>query len=156
MIGCSSIVLAPELVLLMLGENWALITVCLQILIIGMVFKVTYKIFDSFIRAIGAVYQRAKIQALYALFVIIGSYVGSHWGIRGVAVAIAFAAFANYLLMLLLSAKFLSNNIALYIRLHIPLLLSVIAIMTPLYLCCLLYTSPSPRDLSTSRMPSSA
>ena len=25
-----------------------------------------------------------------------------------------------------------------------------------LYACCLLYTSPSPRDLSTSRMPSSA
>ena len=25
-----------------------------------------------------------------------------------------------------------------------------------LYMCCLLYTSPSPRDLSTSRMPSSA
>ena len=25
-----------------------------------------------------------------------------------------------------------------------------------LYYCCLLYTSPSPRDLSTSRMPSSA
>ena len=24
------------------------------------------------------------------------------------------------------------------------------------YFCCLLYTSPSPRDLSTSRMPSSA
>ena len=26
----------------------------------------------------------------------------------------------------------------------------------PLYMTCLLYTSPSPRDLSTSRMPSSA
>ena len=26
----------------------------------------------------------------------------------------------------------------------------------PLYCSCLLYTSPSPRDLSTSRMPSSA
>ena len=26
----------------------------------------------------------------------------------------------------------------------------------PLYTPCLLYTSPSPRDLSTSRMPSSA
>ena len=24
------------------------------------------------------------------------------------------------------------------------------------FICCLLYTSPSPRDLSTSRMPSSA
>ena len=29
-------------------------------------------------------------------------------------------------------------------------------IFDPLYLTCLLYTSPSPRDLSTSRMPSSA
>ena len=27
---------------------------------------------------------------------------------------------------------------------------------TPLHFACLLYTSPSPRDLSTSRMPSSA
>ena len=27
---------------------------------------------------------------------------------------------------------------------------------TPIYQSCLLYTSPSPRDLSTSRMPSSA
>ena len=27
---------------------------------------------------------------------------------------------------------------------------------TPISLACLLYTSPSPRDLSTSRMPSSA
>ena len=25
-----------------------------------------------------------------------------------------------------------------------------------IHICCLLYTSPSPRDLSTSRMPSSA
>ena len=32
---------------------------------------------------------------------------------------------------------------------------SLTKVMT-LYLTCLLYTSPSPRDLSTSRMPSSA
>ena len=32
-------------------------------------------------------------------------------------------------------------------------LLSVVDTASP---CCLLYTSPSPRDLSTSRMPSSA
>ena len=29
-------------------------------------------------------------------------------------------------------------------------------VLEPLPLACLLYTSPSPRDLSTSRMPSSA
>ena len=32
----------------------------------------------------------------------------------------------------------------------------LVAAVTILYVACLLYTSPSPRDLSTSRMPSSA
>ena len=44
-------------------------------------------------------------------------------------------------------------------RLSIDINLKVILlpfIMTSLDLLCLLYTSPSPRDLSTSRMPSSA
>ena len=33
---------------------------------------------------------------------------------------------------------------------------TVVSLTTPLMNVCLLYTSPSPRDLSTSRMPSSA
>ena len=37
---------------------------------------------------------------------------------------------------------------------HLPRL--AIALIVALALSCLLYTSPSPRDLSTSRMPSSA
>ena len=36
------------------------------------------------------------------------------------------------------------------------LLLLITLVAAGLYLLCLLYTSPSPRDLSTSRMPSSA
>ena len=31
-----------------------------------------------------------------------------------------------------------------------------LGLTTTIFLACLLYTSPSPRDLSTSRMPSSA
>ena len=37
-----------------------------------------------------------------------------------------------------------------------PFILKAIRKLTDLHLDCLLYTSPSPRDLSTSRMPSSA
>ena len=36
------------------------------------------------------------------------------------------------------------------------LVVTVVDITAPEYDVCLLYTSPSPRDLSTSRMPSSA
>ena len=38
---------------------------------------------------------------------------------------------------------------------HDPLQLAAISLTTPLF-TCLLYTSPSPRDPKTSRMPSSA
>ena len=34
--------------------------------------------------------------------------------------------------------------------------LSFFVFLSKITICCLLYTSPSPRDLSTSRMPSSA
>ena len=39
---------------------------------------------------------------------------------------------------------------------QLPFLVKLLAAKRPLSLHCLLYTSPSPRDLSTSRMPSSA
>ena len=43
---------------------------------------------------------------------------------------------------------------------HLPILIDFIKMMNKKYndifYVCLLYTSPSPRDLSTSRMPSSA
>ena len=42
-----------------------------------------------------------------------------------------------------------------YVRVCVPLFVSVCACV-PLCVCCLLYTSPSPRDWLESRMPSSA
>ena len=39
---------------------------------------------------------------------------------------------------------------------NILLVLGCLTILFPLYMTCLLYTSPSPRDGATSRMPSSA
>ena len=41
-------------------------------------------------------------------------------------------------------------------RISIPSLILGGPVLVPTPLSCLLYTSPSPRDLSTSRMPSSA
>ena len=52
--------------------------------------------------------------------------------------------------------------LAIFSGVHIALALGATAmigtyfIFEDMYMACLLYTSPSPRDLSTSRMPSSA
>ena len=50
-------------------------------------------------------------------------------------------------------ARIMGLSLALIMRLG---LLSVMSWLVTLTTPCLLYTSPSPRDLSTSRMPSSA
>ena len=69
----------------------------------------------------------------------------NHWRTRPISERIEFTA-----------------GIAFYIGVHIYFLSSPYAMqffllwMIPQRIGCLLYTSPSPRDLSTSRMPSSA
>ena len=65
------------------------------------------------------------------------------------------AAFLTTYMMLPITVEELSGFRAALLDLCIPIDLSD---YDPIDLCgtCLLYTSPSPRDLSTSRMPSSA
>ncbi|HEV8176828.1 MAG TPA: lipopolysaccharide biosynthesis protein, partial [Gemmatimonadales bacterium] len=75
--------LAPEVVDVLLGPRWTAVVAPLQILTIGMLFRTSYKMSDSICRATGAVYRRAWRQVVYAVLVLGGSWIGSHWGVTG-------------------------------------------------------------------------
>ena len=81
-------ILAPELIRLVLGPQWAGVVAPFQILAAGMLFRTSYKMSDSVVRATAAVYRRALRTAIYALLVIGGAWVGQHWGTTGVAFAV--------------------------------------------------------------------
>jgi PST family polysaccharide transporter len=70
-----------------------------QILAIGMLFRTSYKMSDSVTRSTGAVYRRAWRQALYAILVVGGAWIGQHWGISGVAWGTLAALTINFVLM---------------------------------------------------------
>ena len=99
------VILAPEIVLILLGPVWADVTVPLQILACGMLFRTSYKISDTIVRATGAVYARAWRQAIFAVAVLVGALVGQNWGLAGVATGVFLALALNFAQMAQLSLR---------------------------------------------------
>ena len=92
-------VLAESIVLILLGNQWTQAILPLRILSLGMFFRSSYKISDSLARALGAVYQRAWRQWLFAILVLSGAYIGTDWGLMGVATSVILALAVNYIMM---------------------------------------------------------
>jgi PST family polysaccharide transporter len=93
------ILLAPEVIHVTLGTRWATVVPPFQILSVGMLFRTSYKMSDSITRSTGAVYRRAWRQALYAILVVAGAWIGQHWGIAGVAWGTLGALTVNFVMM---------------------------------------------------------
>ena len=131
--------LAPEVVFLLLGSQWTQAVLPFRVLCIGALFRTSYKISDSLAKATGAVRQRAWRQAVYALLIVGGSWIGQHWGIAGVAVAVVVATTTNYLLMAQLSLHLTGLSWTSFLRAQrsgaILGLLSVVVVGCVTFLC---------------------
>jgi O-antigen/teichoic acid export membrane protein len=94
---------AENLVFFFLGNQWSDTILPFKIMIIGLFFRIGYKLSDSLIRALGQVYKRAVIQFIYAFMIIMGAYLGHFYGLPGVALGVSFSFILNYFLMTILS-----------------------------------------------------
>jgi O-antigen/teichoic acid export membrane protein len=100
------IVLAPEIVLVYLGNQWLEAILPTQILLVGLTFRSQSRISDAFVHATGEVYKPAIRKAVFIVLVVLGSWVGQHWGIIGVAVAVTLAMIIDCFLVLDLGLRF--------------------------------------------------
>jgi O-antigen/teichoic acid export membrane protein len=96
-------VLAPELVRVAFGSRWDALVPPFQVLVLGMMFRMSSRMSESLARATGRVYRRAWRQWLYAALVFMAAWIGRRWGVTGVAFGVLGALFMNYLLMAQLS-----------------------------------------------------
>ncbi len=103
--GALGVVLGPEVVVTLLGDGWQDVVLPFQILMAGLVCRTGYKISDSLARATGDVYRRAWRQAVFAVSVFVGAYLGTRAGVAGVALGIVGALLLNYLMMAGLSLR---------------------------------------------------
>jgi O-antigen/teichoic acid export membrane protein len=122
-ISVAALVLAPELILVLLGPAWIEVVDPFRILAVGMLFRASYKMSDSVARATGAVYKRAWRQGIYALFVVVGAWIGQHWGVTGVATGVLVALTVNFILMAHLSFSLTAMTWQRFLMAHLPALL---------------------------------
>lgn len=116
------ILLAPELVLVLLGPQWLGVVLPFKLLALSMLFRASYKMSDALARATGAVYSRAWRQGIYAGSVVGGALVGQLWGVAGVAAGTALALLVNFTLMAQLSLHLTSLTWGDLLRAHRPAL----------------------------------
>jgi len=109
-------IIAPELVLVLLGPKWTNIVVPLRILLVTLNLRICVNLSDTLVRAVGAVYASAIRKVVFAFLIIFGSWIGHYWGIAGVAVAVDIAFVINYGLMIRLSIKLVKGGLGNYIQ----------------------------------------
>ena len=113
-------ILAPDIVLVVLGEQWTGAVPALRILAIGLLFRLSVRVSDSLTGAAGAVYRTAIIQWSYAGLVAIGAYLGHFFGIEGVAFGILGALALNFLLMTGLALHLTKLGVGDLLRTFVP------------------------------------
>lgn len=111
-------IIAPEIINLFLGDSWEEVILPFRILSISLLFRMSYRVSDSLARATGEVYKRANIQIIYAVIVLFMSWLGTKWGINGVALAVVISIFINFILLANLSLKLINGSWSSFINEH--------------------------------------
>jgi len=99
------IILAPEIIIVYLGEQWTEAIMPMQILLVGLTFRSQSRISDAFAHAVGEVYQPALRKGIFAAIIIMGSLIGQFWGIIGVSIAVTFAMILDCILVVELGLR---------------------------------------------------
>lgn len=103
-ISIVSYMVASDLILFFLGENWVSAILPFKIMIVGLFFRTAYKLSNTLIKAVGRVYLNSFIQLVYAIMVVCGAYFGHYYGLKGVALGVTIAFTTNYFLQFLFCA----------------------------------------------------
>lgn len=93
------------IVKIIFGNNWIDVTPILQILALGLYFRIGYKINSEIVKAKGMVFNNAFIQLIYAILVVTGCYVGQFYGINGISFGILSALIINFINMTYIGIK---------------------------------------------------
>lgn len=143
--GVLMVIMAPEIVNVILGPKWSETIIPFQILAIGVLPRVSYKIDDSLARALGAVYRRSVRDAIYAVAVVSGAWIGLHWGLPGVAVGVLSAVILNNIMAIKMSLRLLNCSWSEYVKAQTPgVFLAVVVALVALPIRSLLHVNGWP------------
>ncbi|HUD71902.1 MAG TPA: lipopolysaccharide biosynthesis protein [Dongiaceae bacterium] len=89
-------VLAPDFTVVVYGPAWADMAGCLRALCLAGLLNSIHMLGGAAIEASGRVRYEVTAQSIYGVSIPIGAFIGSHWGITGVACGVLGAAMVFY------------------------------------------------------------
>jgi PST family polysaccharide transporter len=101
-IAAQIFVVAPDIVIILLGPGWEPAVVPIQFLIVSLPFRVAWKTSSTLIKSEGSTFLLAVWQWIYAAMVFIAAFIGSAYGINGVSLGVAVVMAANYFVSVLI------------------------------------------------------
>jgi PST family polysaccharide transporter len=102
------------------GEKWRGAVLPFQILCLAGIPRAIYHLGGAVAYASGNVFAELRRQAVYAALVVVGSLVGTRWGITGVAAGIVIAIIYMYIAMATLASRSTGVRWAEFLRAQVP------------------------------------
>lgn len=119
-LGALMVVIAPEIVEVVLGPKWAPAVLPFQILTAGILMRNAYQMAYCLDGALGMMRERTVRDGMYAFGVVLGSLVGSHFGLSGAAAGVLLAIVGNYVLGAAMSLRMVRGSWPEYFRSQAP------------------------------------
>ena len=117
-------VVAPTFIPFVYGTRWEPTVLPLQILCVAGILYSVEPVAVSLINAKGFLIDDIKRQSLHLVILAVAILVLSRWGVVGIAIAVTFAAFANWLLLIYLLSRRISFSARQYVESVLPAILS--------------------------------
>jgi O-antigen/teichoic acid export membrane protein len=121
-LGALMVVTAPEIVLVVLGPKWGPTVLPFQILTAAIMLRNVYLMAYCLDGATGELKKRTFRDGIYAFAVVVGSLIGSRFGLVGVAIGVVSAISLNYFIGAWMSLGIIRATWRDYARSQIPAL----------------------------------
>lgn len=122
--------LAEEIVLILLGDQWVQAVPVLQVLALGMFFRLGYKVSGSLLLASGKIVLLALMSLLYALMVVAFTLIGARTGIEGIAWGVTVALACHHVLLLVIASDLRSSLVRRYMFAILPFAVAALIAVT--------------------------
>lgn len=109
---------AKSIVFILLGDQWENTIDIVKIMSVSIFFLISTRVGATVAKSLGDVYRRAVRSFIYCVFVVVGTYFATRWGIDGVAMAVTGAVIINYLLAFAQINKLTQVSLFKFIRVH--------------------------------------
>lgn len=128
------LVIAPEFVPLYFGPQWVVIVLPMQLFCVSGAFRAVSNIFGTVIHAKGKPEVTLKLASVYVPILASALYLGSNYGIEGVALAFSITNVSWFFVSVYVTAKIIEIEMVKMIKpIILPLIFSIIMILSVMY-----------------------